>query len=57
MQHLSKLRCVLRRKTKQFLLLFTVADGTDAISFAPGADVNAAAAAGRNPPPGLTVTF
>ena len=47
--HLSKLRRALCRKTKQFLLPLIVAGGTDPISFAPGSDADAAAAAGRDP--------
>lgn len=45
----GKLRCTLYRETKQFLLPFVVAGGTDAIFFAPGSDADAAAAAGRDP--------
>ena len=47
--YLCKLRCALRRKTKQFLLPLIVTGGTDAIPFALGSDADAAAAAGRDP--------
>ena len=47
--HLSKLLSVLFCETKQYLLLLIVTGGTDVISFAPGSDTDAAAAAGRDP--------